>query len=113
MADSWVDVTDPFDGTQRKLKLVDNGDGTYAISSDVASSALPTGASTAANQALVIGELQTINSLVPDTYDYIALTYTSDNLTGVVFKTGGSGGTTISTLTLAYTGTVLDSVTKT
>lgn len=52
------------------------------------------------------------NSLVPATYDYIALTYTGDNLTGVVFKTGGSGGTTVSTLTLAYTGAVLDSVTK-
>lgn len=53
------------------------------------------------------------NSLVPAVYDYIALSYTGDNLTSVVFKTGGSGGTTVSTLTLAYTGSVLDSVTKT
>jgi len=53
------------------------------------------------------------NSLAPSNYDYIALTYTGDNLTGVVYKTGGVGGTTISTLTLAYTGDVLDSVTKT
>lgn len=53
------------------------------------------------------------NSLVPDKYDYIALTYTGSNLTGVVFKTGGAGGSTVSTLTLAYTGSVLDSVTKT
>ena len=53
-----------------------------------------------------------MNSLVPDSYDYIALTYTGDNLTGVVFKSGGAGGTTISTLTLAYTGSRLDSVTK-
>ena len=37
-------------------------------------------------------------------HDYIALTYTGDNLTGVVYKTGGSGGDTEATLTLAYTG---------
>jgi hypothetical protein len=53
------------------------------------------------------------NSLVPAAYDYIALTYTGSNLTGVVFKTGGAGGTTVSTLTLAYTGSQLDSITKT
>jgi len=61
----------------------------------------------------VLLELQKLNSLVPGVYDYIALTYTGSNLTGVVFKSGGVGGTTISTLTLAYTGSQLDSVTKT
>jgi len=55
---------------------------------------------------------ETANSLAPAVYDYIALTYTGDNLTGVVFKIGGSGGTTVSTLTLAYTGSVLDSITQ-
>ena len=62
--------------------------------------------------ALSVVELQTINSLVPSGYDYIALTYTGDNLTGVVFKDGGAGGTTVSTLVLAYTGSRLDSVTQ-
>lgn len=52
------------------------------------------------------------NSLVPAVYDYIDLSYTGSNLTGVVFKTGGATGTTISTLTLAYTGSNLTSVTK-
>ena len=51
--------------------------------------------------------------LVPETHDYIELSYTGANLTGVVYKTGGSGGTTVATLTLAYTGAVLDSVTRT
>ena len=37
-------------------------------------------------------------------HDYIALGYTGTNLTGVVYKTGGSGGTTVATLTLAYDG---------
>jgi hypothetical protein len=46
-------------------------------------------------------------------HDYIALSYTGSNLTGVVYKTGGSGGTTVATLTLAYDGSNnLTSVTK-
>lgn len=45
-------------------------------------------------------------------HDYIALSYTGSNLTSVVYKTGGAGGTTVATLTLAYTGSQLDSVTK-
>ncbi len=55
---------------------------------------------------------QVINSLITEPHDYIALTYTGDNLTGVVYKEGGSGGTTVATLTLAYTGAQLDTVTK-
>jgi hypothetical protein len=42
-------------------------------------------------------------------HDNIALTYTGDNLTGVAYKVGA---TTVATLTLAYTGSRLDSVTK-
>lgn len=53
------------------------------------------------------------NSLVPETYDYVALSYTGSNLTGVVFKRGGASGNVVSTLTLAYTGSNLTSVTKT
>lgn len=46
-------------------------------------------------------------------HDYIALSYTGTNLTGVVYKTGGSGGPTVATLTLAYDGNDnLISVTK-
>jgi len=54
------------------------------------------------------------NSLVPSQYDYIVLSYTGTNLTGVIFKTGGSEGTTVSTLTLGYDGSNnLTEVTKT
>jgi hypothetical protein len=46
-------------------------------------------------------------------HDYIDLSYTGSNLTGVVYKTGGSAGTTVATLTLAYDGNDnLTSVTK-
>ena len=48
---------------------------------------------------------------IPD-YDYIDLAYSGSNLTGVVYKVGGSGGTTVGTLTLAYSGSNLISVTK-
>ncbi len=46
-------------------------------------------------------------------HDYVGLGYTGDNLTTVTYKTGGSGGTTVATLTLAYSGSTLTSVTKT
>lgn len=52
------------------------------------------------------------NGLEIPPYDYISLTYTGDNITSVVYKTGGSGGTTVATLTLAYSGSNLTSVTK-
>lgn len=45
-----------------------------------------------------------LNTLVTQNYDYISCSYTGDNLTGVVFKTGGSGGTTVATLALTYDG---------
>ena len=32
------------------------------------------------------------NSLIPSSYNYIDLSYSGSNLTGAIFKTGGSGG---------------------
>ena len=43
-----------------------------------------------------------LNELIPSAYDYVDLSYTGDNLTLAVFKQGGSGGTTIATLTITY-----------
>lgn len=63
---------------------------------------LPSGAATSANQILIRAELQTLNSLIPSVYDYISLSQTST--TDVwVFKNGGSGGSTVSTITITYT----------
>jgi len=46
-------------------------------------------------------------------HDYRSFGYTSGNLTSIVYKTGGSGGTTVATLTLAYDGSGnLTSITK-
>jgi len=60
------------------------------------------------------GALQVqIEGLQIPAHDYIGLSYTGDNLTTVTYKTGGSGGTTVATLTLAYDGSNnLTSVTK-
>lgn len=58
------------------------------------------------DQALIT-ELESIQGFDIPAYDYLALTYVaSGNGAGeietVVYKTGGSGGTTVATLTLAY-----------
>ena len=37
-------------------------------------------------------------------HDYVSCTYTGSNLTQVVYKDGGSGGTTVATLNLTYDG---------
>jgi hypothetical protein len=48
-----------------------------------------------------------IASLVPEAYDYIALTYVTSGdgigeIETVTYKTGGASGTTVATLTLTY-----------
>jgi hypothetical protein len=53
-----------------------------------------------------------LNGFSIPVYDYIDLGYTSTNLTSVVYKLGGSGGTTVATLTLGYSGSDLVSVTR-
>ena len=59
------------------------------------------------------GNLATIEGLSIPEHDYIGLSYTGTNLTGVVYKIGGADGTTVATLTLAYDGDKLISITKT
>jgi hypothetical protein len=57
----------------------------------------------------VSGTINTLTGLDIPKHDNIALTYTGENLTAVAYKLGA---TTVATLTLAYTGSRLDSVTK-
>ena len=101
------------DSTEHEWKDVGNKAGDQPVPVNVSSLPLPSGAATSVNQTTANTLLGGIAGFTPSVFDYIALSYTGDNLTGVVFKTGGAGGTTVSTLTLAYTGAVLDSVTKT
>lgn len=56
-----------------------------------------------------------INSLVTEPYDYIAATYPTTSSEVYTFKSGGSSGTTVATITVVFTDStkeVLTSVTK-
>lgn len=102
-------ATQPVSGT-----VSANQSGTWNINNISGTVSLPTGAATSANQTTTNNHLAALNSLTPTQYDYINCTYTSGNLTGVVYKSGGSGGTTVSTLTLTYdVNNNLTSITKT
>ncbi len=82
---------------------VTNFPATQAISA--VSLPLPSGAATSANQATIIANLQALNSLAPSIHDYINFSYDgANNLTGVVYKSGGAGGAIVSTLGLTYDG---------
>lgn len=59
-----------------------------------------------------VAALNSIAGLTIPAHDYIALTYTGTNLTGVQYRTGGASGTIVGALTLAYSGSNLISVTK-
>jgi len=54
-----------------------------------------------------------LGQLVPANYDYMSLGYTGFNMTSVVYKIGGSGGTTVATITLTYSGSQILTITKT
>ena len=65
------------------------------------------GDATAANQVLQLTELESIAGLGIPAHDHVALGYTGSNLTTVTYRSGGSGGTVVGTLTLAYSGSTL------
>lgn len=78
MSDHFLDVTQPLDPTQRKLKIVDNGDDTYSVSASL------------------------VTQLIPKVYDTVIINYTDSTkavISTVVYKTGGASGTTVATLT--------------
>jgi hypothetical protein len=68
---------------------------------------------TTTNQLKVFDDVS--NSLIPSVFDYIGVTYPTTTSEVYVYKTGGSGGTTVSTITLVYTDTTkgfISSLTK-
>lgn len=56
--------------------------------------------------------LPVVQGLSIPEHDYIDLAYSGSTLTGVTYKTGGSGGTAVGTLALVYSGSTLISVAK-
>lgn len=100
--------TQPVSGTV----AISNFPATQPISA--ASLPLPTGASTEATLAAFSAKSASSSVTVP--FDYQDITYVgaTTRINTVVFKSGGSGGTTVATLTMGYDGSNrLTSVTKT
>lgn len=121
------DVNTELDAQSTTLSSLDSKD--FATQTTLAS--IDTKVSTAAKQDTQITSLSNIESdiadlnarlagnLVPETFDYVALTYVAagngiGEIETVTYKTGGAGGSTVATLTLAYDGSDrLSSVTRT
>lgn len=108
MAEDFIQVNVPVTAG-KKLKAWTSTDGGGNIVESEA--VVPTDSAgneilvaTEPTQAQVLANLQTFNALAPTLYDYIELDYTGTNLTTVIYKLGGAGGTIVSTLTLAYNG---------
>jgi hypothetical protein len=59
---------------------------------------------TAADTALIKTSSASIAGLSIPAHNYISFSYTGNNLTGVIYKSGGSSGATVGTLTLGYDG---------
>lgn len=93
------------DGADRAVSVTDQG----AIKTDISSATLSVTADGVEIKNDAGNPIPTITGLSIPEHDNIQLTYTGDNLTGVAYRVGG---TTVATLTLAYTGSRLDSVTK-
>ena len=67
----------------------------------------------ASDPATVSGTINALQGLSIPEHDYIDMTYSGTTLTGIVYKTGGSGGTVVATLALVYDGSNnLTSITK-
>ncbi len=58
-------------------------------------------------------QVKELNVLVPEEFDHLTLAYTTGDLTSVVYRTGGAGGSIVATLTLVYTLGDLTSVART
>jgi len=70
----------------------------------------------ASDDALLNQTLLAIAGLVTEPFDYIGATYPTSASEVYTYKTGGSGGTTVATVTVVYTDSTkanLSTVTKT
>ena len=58
------------------------------------------------DMAAVIAELEVLNSLIPDLYDYIGdFVYdVNSNLTSITFRLGGPAGAVVCTIAMTYDG---------
>lgn len=66
-----------------------------------------------ANTPEMFGAIRTVGELGIPPHDWIGLSYTGADLTGVTYRLGGESGPIVATLTLGYSGGNLVSVSKT
>lgn len=93
------------DGVEGLLGTIDTDTGSIDGKLPALSSGrVPVDGSGVTQPVSVSGVVDTITGLEIPAHDYIDMSYTGDNMTGVVYKTGGSGGTTVATLALTYDG---------
>ncbi len=90
-------------GDQEELRVgyIDNGDGTWSMATSPLT--LPRGAATSAKQDTTNLKLDKMIGLPIPEHDYGSVNYATATQEIYTFKTGGSGGTTVGTLTLNYT----------
>lgn len=63
-----------------------------------------------ANTSAVETSLEAIAGLIPQGFDYVSVAYPNATTEEYTFKTGGSGGTTIATVTVVYTDSTKDAI---
>lgn len=106
-----------FDEGQRALRTT-GGDTTIGNVGVKNASNTRINPATEEKQDIVITELQKLIGFEIGEFDYIALTYVAagngvGEIETVVYKTGGAGGSTVATLTLAYNASnEISSITK-
>lgn len=101
------------DPSGNKMPVAVDANGAIVISGTVSSignvetalnSSLAVETVMAADIATIKGNSTKVPGFSLPAYDYISCSYTGSNLTEVVYKSGGSGGTTVATLTIGYDG---------
>lgn len=70
------------------------------------------GDASAALQTQQLTELKSIAGLQIPPHNHLTLTYTGNDLTQVVYRSGGAGGTIVATVNLGYTNGVMTTVAK-
>ncbi len=82
MANSTLDVSQPFDSPRKLLRIVDTVEG-----------------ETETKYAVAVAD---VSKLIPKVFDTVIINYTDATkatISTVVYKTGGASGTTVATLT--------------
>lgn len=101
--DSPQVLRDVHDPATHSLRTTGGGGGGTVIV-DQATSSIKIGDGTDLALVTPTGDLQVINmgQLVPKEFDYISATYPLTTQEVYVYKTGGSGGATVATITINY-----------